>query len=102
MPSMQPIREEDDSISDHEEEPSPKVAVPKKPKSSASKKRGPPRPHRNVPETTLQVRLAKLQKRIDKSRAQFEEATRHIEGYQREVTYRAADAPSSAGPDVAL
>ena len=93
---MQSIREEDDHTSEGEEEPSPKVAVPKKPKSTASRKRGPPRPHRNVPDVTLQLRLTKLQKRIDKSRAQFEEATRHIEGYRREVTYRGAELPGTS------
>ena len=93
---MQSIREEDDHTSEGEEEARPKVAVLKKPKSSVSRKRGPPRPHCNVPELTLQLRLTKLQKRIDKSRAQFEEATRHIEGYRREVTYRGADLPVSS------
>lgn len=55
------------------------------------RKRGPPRPHRQVPNDVLLQRLGKLHKRIEKARTQLADATRHYEGYQNEKMYREND-----------
>ena len=67
-----------------------KSSEPRAPKP-ARKPRGPPRPHRKLEQETLTNRVEKLQKRIDRSKAQLEDAERHIEGYLKESKYRAAD-----------
>ena len=56
------------------------------------KKRGPPRPHRQVAPDVLATRLSKLQKRIEKAKTQLADATRHFDGYNNERMYREADA----------
>ena len=68
---------------------------PRKPKSTGAskpkepkKKRGPPRPHRKLEGDVLELRMNKLKKRINKAKVQLEDATRHIEVYQRESFYR--------------
>jgi len=64
----------------------PKSAGGSKPKEP-KKKRGPPRPHRKLEGDVLELRMNKLKKRIDKAKVQLEDATRHIEVYQRESFY---------------
>ena len=61
-------------------------------KRGVSAKRGPPRPHRKLAEPVLQVRIAKLQKRIDRNKAQYEDAERHIAAYLVENALRSAAA----------
>ena len=76
-------------------EPQPTETAPKKrkPKSSEPKqKRGPARPHRRLATDVIDTRIAKLQKRLDRAKAQIEDATRHVEGYQRERQFRAQEA----------
>ena len=74
--------------------PKPKKAKSeKKSKRDPKKKRGPPRPHRKISNGILDQRIQKLQKRIDKAKAQLEDATRHIEGYHRESSYRTNEEP---------
>ena len=64
----------------------------KKPDGSGKKrKRGPPRPHRQVPNDVLQQRLGKLYKRIEKAKTQLADATRHYEGYKNEKMYRESE-----------
>ena len=72
-----------------------KAKKPRKPKSTGAskpkepkKKRGPPRPHRKLEGDVLELRMNKLKKRIEKAKVQLEDATRHIEVYQRESFYR--------------
>jgi hypothetical protein len=60
-------------------------------KVKTSKKRGPARPHRKLAQEVLNVRIKKLQKRIERSRGQLEDAERHIESYNKEATYRLED-----------
>ena len=60
------------------------------------KKRGPPRPHRRLEADVLHGRIEKLQKRIDKAKGVLEEAERHIDVYNKEKKYRAAEAPMDA------
>lgn len=63
-----------------------------RPKSAKSdeppRKRGPPRPHRKLPQEVLDGRIGKLRKRIERARGQLEDAERHIEGYDKEAKYR--------------
>lgn len=67
----------------------PRVAGPKKPKSDEPpRKRGPPRPHRKLPQDVLEGRIGKLRKRIERAKGQLEDAERHIEGYDKEAKYR--------------
>ena len=71
-----------------------KSAEPKKKPDVSGKKtrrRGPPRPHRQVPDDVLDQRLGKLQKRIEKAKIQLGDATRHYEGYQAEKKYRESE-----------
>ena len=62
------------------------------PKPKATRRRGPPRPHRKLSDEVLASRRDKLKKRMDKARAQLEEAERHYQGYEKENKYRAAEA----------
>ena len=59
------------------------------------KKRGPPRPHRQVPDEVLSMRISKLLKRMEKAKTQLADATRHFDGYQNEQKYREADGEAS-------
>ena len=59
------------------------------------KKRGPPRPHRQVPDEVLSMRISKLLKRMEKAKTQLADATRHFDGYQNEQKYREADDEAS-------
>jgi hypothetical protein len=56
--------------------------------SEPPRKRGPPRPHRKLPQDVLDGRIGKLRKRIERARGQLEDAERHIEGYDKEAKYR--------------
>jgi hypothetical protein len=61
----------------------------KKSKSSdPPRKRGPPRPHKKLPQDVLEGRICKLRKRIERARGQLEDAERHIEGYDKEAKFR--------------
>ena len=39
----------------------------------------------------IDERIAKLQKRLDRAKAQIEDASLHVEGYQREREFRAKE-----------
>jgi hypothetical protein len=61
----------------------------RKTKSKIDKpKRGPARPHRRLPIDVLDLRIAKLQKRLERAKTQTEDASRHVEGYLRERDFR--------------
>ena len=60
------------------------VKIPGEPKP----KRGPARPHRRLDIGVINSRIDKLQKRLDRARGQVEDASLHIEGYQREREFR--------------
>lgn len=68
----------------------PRSAIGKK-DPKVSRKRGPPRPHRKLAQDLLEARISKLQKRIDRTKGQLEDAQRHIEGYEKESKYREAE-----------
>ncbi len=59
------------------------------------RKRGPPRPHRKLPQEILDGRITKLEKRITRAKDQLEDAQRHIDGYQKEAMYREQDKKKS-------
>ena len=54
-------------------------------------KRGPARPHRRLALDVIESRITKLQKRLDRAKAQTEDASRHVEGYLREREFRAKE-----------
>ena len=60
------------------------------------RKRGPPRPHKKLDQEILDGRITKLQKRINRARDQLEDAQRHIDGYQKEASYREQEKKNSA------
>ena len=60
-------------------------------RESSKRKRGPPRPHRKLQDDVLALRIAKLQKRIDRAQGQLEDATRHIDGYNKENEFRRSE-----------
>ena len=71
----------------------------KKPKSKSNKsptqpriKRGPARPHRRLAVDVIDSRITKLQNRLDRAKAQIDDAWRHVEGYLRERDFRAKEA----------
>ena len=59
-------------------------------------RRGAPRPHKNISKSAfhqriqrlLDQRIQKLQKRVDKAKAQLEDATRHLEECRQESALR--------------
>ena len=51
-------------------------------------KRGQARPHRRLNTETIAARIEKLDKRITRAQGQLVEATRHVQGYKREMTFR--------------
>jgi hypothetical protein len=64
----------------------------KEKKESAPKpKRGPARPHRRLAADVIDSRISKLQKRLERAKAQIEDAGRHVEGYLRERDFRAKE-----------
>ena len=54
-------------------------------------KRGPARPHRRLAAEVIELRITKLQKRLDRAKSQIEDASRHVEGYLRERDFRAKE-----------
>ena len=64
----------------------------KRVKGEIKKKRGPPRPHKKISNEVLQQRIQKLQKIIDKAKNQLEDASRHIDAYNKESAYRTSEA----------
>jgi len=72
-----------------------KVKKPRPSKTEGYKKRGPPRPHRKLSNELLTGRIEKLKKRINKAKGQLEDAERHIDGYNKEASYREKEASSS-------
>lgn len=54
-------------------------------------KRGPARPHRRLAMEVIDTRITKLQKRLDRTRSQYDDAARHVEGYIRERDIRAKE-----------
>jgi len=71
----------------------------KHPRPSAKTKRGPPRPYRRLEEGVLNNRITKLTARMDKAKAQHEEARALLLRYTHERAYRAQDPPPE--PDAA-
>lgn len=69
----------------------PRKALGTKPKKGPSRHRAPPRPHRKLEQEVLDSRISKLRKRIERTSGQLADAKRHIEGYDKEMEYRAAD-----------
>jgi hypothetical protein len=60
-------------------------------RANPPKKRGPPRPHRKLPQEILEGRIEKLKKRIERASGQLDDAKRHVEGYEKEYKYREQD-----------
>ena len=77
-----------------ERAPRPPKAATSRSKSDTQprKKRGPARPHRRLEMETITSRIEKLEKRRLRSKEQFEDATRHVEGYQAERNFREMEA----------
>lgn len=92
--------------SDNESTPKPKKQRADKPikpreKKSADPavpkpKRGPARPHRRLAADVIDSRISKLQKRLERAKAQIEDASRHVEGYLRERDFRAKEAKAES------
>ena len=87
-------------------------AAPKRPKRAKKdpdasgadqpkSKRGHARPHRRLESETIVARIEKLDRRIQRAQTQLAEATRHAQGYKREMTFR-PDRPEgkSEGPSL--
>ena len=62
--------------------------APKTKKRKAPCERGPARPHRRLDLEVINLRVAMLQNRLERARSQAEDATRHVEGYLRELEFR--------------
>ena len=58
-------------------------------------KRGHARPHRRLDSDTIVARIDKLDRRIQRAQTQLSEATRHAQGYKREMTFRPDEKPKS-------
>ena len=58
-------------------------------------KRGHARPHRRLDSETIVARIDKLDRRIQRAQTQLSEATRHAQGYKREMTFRPDEKPKS-------
>jgi hypothetical protein len=68
---------------------------PKKAKADKGEprpKRGPARPYRKLGQDTLDTRIAKLQKRMDRARTQAGEAEGFLVKYAREQAFRTEEA----------
>jgi hypothetical protein len=57
-------------------------------KSKGERKRGPARPYRKLPQETLESRIKKLEKRIERTSAQAEEGRCFLSKYTREQGFR--------------
>jgi hypothetical protein len=60
-------------------------------KSKGDRKRGPARPYRKLPQETLESRIKKLEKRIERTSAQAEEGRSFLSKYTREQGFRDAE-----------
>jgi hypothetical protein len=60
-------------------------------KDKSRVKRGPARPHRRLAVEVVDLRITKLQNRLDRAKAQIDDAGRHVEGYLREREFRAKE-----------
>lgn len=65
-------------------------------KSKSDRKRGPARPYRKLPQETLESRIKKLEKRIERTSAQAEEGRTFLSKYTREQGFRDAEAVKAA------
>lgn len=65
-------------------------------KSKGERKRGPARPYRKLPQETLESRIKKLEKRIERTSAQAEEGRTFLSKYTREQAFRDAEAAKAA------
>lgn len=79
-----------------------KVKPDEKPKKSkkakpdpTKPKRGPARPYRKLAQDILNVRIAKLEKRLDRAKNQAREAEGFLTKYTREQGFRAEDTPKT-------
>jgi hypothetical protein len=66
-------------------------------KSKSERKRGPARPYRKLPQETLESRIKKLQKRIERTSAQAEEGRTFLSKYTREQAFRETETEPVAG-----
>jgi hypothetical protein len=76
-----------------------RVGKPKEKKTDPAApkpKRGPARPHRRLALDVIESRITKLQKRLDRAKAQTEDAGRHVEGYLREREFRAKEGSNNS------
>jgi len=84
----------DDESKENKPKKSKKSKVAKKPKTAGGKKtkserkRGPARPYKKLPQETLLSRIQKLQKRIERTSAQAEDAKNFLSKYTREQAFR--------------
>ena len=67
------------------------VKTAKTKKSKGERKRGPARPYRKLPQDTLESRIKKLEKRIERTSAQAEEGRSFLSKYTREQGFRDAE-----------
>ena len=65
-------------------------------------KRGPARPHRRLATDVIDLRITKLQKRLDRAKSQIEDAGRHVEGYLRERDFRAKEAEANPASELTI
>jgi len=65
-------------------------------KTKGERKRGPARPYRKLPQETLESRIKKLEKRIERTSAQAEEGRCFLSKYTREQGFRDAEAVRAA------
>ena len=95
------MRDEADDEGEEEEEgevvekKKPKRKAPRKAlgkKAKGERKRGPARPYRKLPQETLESRIKKLQKRIERTSAQAEEGRTFLSKYTREQAFRDSEA----------
>jgi hypothetical protein len=63
--------------------------------AKGERKRGPARPYRKLPQETLESRIKKLQKRIERTSAQAEEGRSFLVKYTREQSFRESEAAVS-------
>ena len=73
----------------------PRKALGKK-ASKGERKRGPARPYRKLPQETLDLRIKKLQKRIERTSAQAEEGKAFLVKYTREHSFRESEPAAEA------
>jgi hypothetical protein len=82
--------------SDKSEKPEKSKKAFKVQSANTKPKRGPARPHRRLATEVIDLRITKLQKRLDRAKSQIEDAGRHVEGYLRERDFREKEAETNA------